>query len=97
MPGEHELRITLATALRERDTYRDDAAYFKASYQRKLADEKRLLESASATVAERDALRTALTEVNDLLMSVPPGEDWRAVVREKVVVALFGEAAWQTK
>jgi chromosome segregation ATPase len=47
--------------------------------------------------AERDALRTALTEVNDLLMSVPPGEDWRAVVREKVVTALHGEAAWQTK
>lgn len=97
MPGEHELQIALATALRERDTCRDDAAYFKASYQRKLADEKRLLESASATVAERDALHAALTEVNDLLMSVPPGEDWRAVVRKKVVTALHGEAAWETK
>lgn len=94
---EHGLRIQLATALRERDRERDDAAYFRASYARKLADEKRLLKSAAATVAERDALRTALTEVNDLLMSVPPGEDWRAVVREKVVKALFGEAAWETK
>lgn len=46
---------------------------------------------------ERDSYRTALTEVNDLLLSVPPGEDWRAVVRKKVVVALFGEAAWKEK
>jgi hypothetical protein len=44
-----------------------------------------------------DRLRTALTEVNDLLMSVPPGEDWRAVVREKVVTALFGEPGWKDK
>lgn len=44
--------------------------------------------------AERDHLRTVLTDVNDLLLSVPRTEDWRRVVREKVVKALYGEAAW---
>lgn len=94
---EHSLQIEVARLQQELERERDGAAYFRASYARKLADEKRLLESATATVAERDALRTALQEVNALLMSVPPGEDWRAVVREKVVTALHGEAAWERK
>jgi hypothetical protein len=92
---EHGLRVQLATALRERDTYRDDAAYFKASYQRKLADEKRLLESAAATVAERDALRTALTDIVTLCMDVPATEDWRAKVGDKARKALYGEPGWK--
>lgn len=43
--SEHGLRVQLATAL-------SDAAYFKASYARKLEDEKRALEAASATMEE---------------------------------------------
>lgn len=78
---EHGLRIQLATALRERDEAKD-------MYHR-------YFDRLCASESERDSLRTALTEVNDLLMSVPPGEDWRAVVREKVVTALHGEPGWK--
>lgn len=90
----HGLQVQLATALKERDEAR--LALANAITAR---DEETNESDARADAAEseRDALRTALTEVNNLLMSVPQHEDWRAIVRKKVVVALFGEAAWETK
>lgn len=70
MDEVHALKIQLAMALRERDTAREDAAYFKASYARKLQDEKQLLESASATVEERDALRADVQRLRESFMGL---------------------------
>lgn len=106
----HGLQVQLATALRERDQARDElhhvdtrlgemcARWTEARAQLDAA--KYMIEKArdcERAESERDALRTALTEVNNLLMSVPQHEDWRALVRKKVVLALFGEPAWETK
>jgi hypothetical protein len=104
MPGEdtHALMIEVARLQRELSEART-----AAREEEKRADGWESTANANGELAaghysrwkdaesERDALRTALTEVNDLLMSVPVGEDWRVVVRKKVVVALFGEAAWK--
>lgn len=78
---EHGLQVQLATALKERDEMALRAEHFAA----------RIL----AAESERDALRATLTEVNNLLMSVPEGADWRQIVRKKVVLALHGEPTWE--
>jgi hypothetical protein len=102
MDETHALKIQLATALKERDEQKARAAKAEADSvidqeaRIRLARERNEIgEALAAAERERDALRTALTEVNDLLLSVPAGEDWRAQVRKKVIVALFGEAAWK--
>lgn len=63
MDEVHGVKVQLATALK-------DAAYFKASYARKLEDEKRLLEAASVTVAERDALRAENGRLREALEKI---------------------------
>jgi hypothetical protein len=88
MDETHALKIQLATALKERDT--EKAARWELEKERGQVNG-----ALKAELDETTRLRTALIEVNDLLMSVPAGEDWRARVRKKVVVALFGEAAWK--
>jgi hypothetical protein len=89
---EHSLQIEVARLTRERDEEHVVRMALEKAHRDLMRQE---MDRAEAAESERDALRTALQEVNALLMSVPPGEDWRAVVREKVVKALYGEPGWK--